>query len=537
MKHAMLAAMVAVCVVIAGVGVYLISREVKPAEGVVTLNTPTGTTSNSTTLTWSQSTDADFVSYAVYKSTSSDTLGDLVTTITDRATTSYTVTDLSPSTTYYFTIKVNRAAGAYDSNQVSATTSAGGVTQNDWNSGSDAGNTFDTALTISPGSGTGYVDSTDEDDYYKVYVPSNTTHISVSITSPSEADLILCLYDPAQSEVQSPFVKGGQSEFVRHSSPSSGYWYVRAYRCSGSGTYSMTVSVFTLVKIDAAPDKGFNWPYYLAIPYGPANSTLIVETNNTGFPSDDQSVHDEAARELAEGRIDYFVEALNCPLLVPTFPRPYRLSHDTLTTRDFEFYTHCFSRNTLTTTLEGLVRLDRQLLAMVEDARGRLADQGLYTDEKFFIMGFSGSGIFANRFCVLHPGRIKAAAMGGIDWPIAPVASWEGQVLRYHVGVADLQGLVGAPFDLETFKNIPLFFFRGDQDTNDSVTKIEAYEPQDRNLVISLFGETPIQRWPIAEQIYKSVGCGCTFKLYPGVGHTYSDEMIEDVIQFFKANL
>ena len=48
MKPAMLAAIV-VCVVVAGVGVYLILSEVKPTEGVVTLNA-TGTTSNSTTI-------------------------------------------------------------------------------------------------------------------------------------------------------------------------------------------------------------------------------------------------------------------------------------------------------------------------------------------------------------------------------------------------------------------------------------------------------------------------------------------------------
>ena len=318
MKSATIAGIVIACVVVAGLVSYLVMRPSQPTEevgGVVTLNTPIGTTSNSTTLTWSQSTDADFVSYAVYKSTSSDTLGDLVTIITDKATTSHTVTGLSLNTTYYFTIRVNRAGGLYrDSNQVSATT-----IQNDWNSGSDAGNTFHTALTISPGSGTGYVDSTDEDDYYKVYVPLGATQISVTMAPPvgADFDLYLCKSEHSFGWASPRF----KSESICWTNPSSGYWYVRVNRCSGSGTYSMTVSVFTLVKIDAAPDKGFNWPYYLAIPYGPANSTLFVEPNS-GPASDDPSFHVQAAREYAEGTIDYFVGALNCPLLMPTFPRP-----------------------------------------------------------------------------------------------------------------------------------------------------------------------------------------------------------------------
>jgi len=285
---------------------------------------------------------------------------------------------------------------------------------------------------------------------------------------------------------------------------------------------------FTLVKIDAAPDKGFDWPYYLAMPNGSANSTLIVEPNNTGSGSDDPSVHDQAARMLAEREIS-FAQALDCPLLVPTFPRPQT---------NWQVYTHALDRDTLTTTLEGLVRLDLQLLAIVEDARTRLADRGTYTDEKFFIKGFSASGMFANRFCVLHPDRIKAAAIGSPGgWPIAPVASWEGRALRYHVGVADVQDLVGAPFDLATFKTVPLFLFMGDQDTNDSVPYADGYEPQDRDLVNTLFGVTPVERWPKAEQIYESVGCNCTFRLYEGVGHTISGEMQRDIVQFFAANL
>jgi len=146
--------------------------------------------------------------------------------------------------------------------------------------------------------------------------------------------------------------------------------------------------------------------------------------------------------------------------------------------------------------------------------------------------------MFANRFCVLHPDRIKAAAIGSPGgWPIAPVASWEGQTLRYHVGVSDVTDLVGAPFDLATFKTVPLFLFLGDQDTNDSVPYTDGYEPQDHALVDSLFGETPVARWPKAEQIYDSVGCNCTFRLYPGVGHTVSPDMRRDIIQFFAAHL
>jgi len=74
-------------------------------------------------LSWSQSTAADFVSYVIYQSTSSGVLGDQIATKTDAATTSLTITGLSPNTTYYFTVRLNLADGTYeDSNQVSVKT-------------------------------------------------------------------------------------------------------------------------------------------------------------------------------------------------------------------------------------------------------------------------------------------------------------------------------------------------------------------------------------------------------------------------------
>ena len=146
--------------------------------------------------------------------------------------------------------------------------------------------------------------------------------------------------------------------------------------------------------------------------------------------------------------------------------------------------------------------------------------------------------MFANRFTILHPDRIRAAAIGSPGgWPIVPVSSWEGQTLRYHIGVSDIQQLTGTPFNMSLFKQIPLFFFIGDQDTNDSVPFDDSYEQVDRNLVNTLFGTTPVQRWPKAEQIYKSAGCDSQFKTYSGAGHQITDTMVEDITDFLKENL
>lgn len=99
---------------------------VNAGSGTVDVTAPTapalsasGTTSTSTNLSWSGATDAVGVTgYDVYQGPS---------LIGSAASTAYTVTSLSPSTTYSFTVRAKDAAGnvSASSNTVSVTTSAG----------------------------------------------------------------------------------------------------------------------------------------------------------------------------------------------------------------------------------------------------------------------------------------------------------------------------------------------------------------------------------------------------------------------------
>jgi len=70
--------------------------------------------------------DEDFDRYEIYQSTSSGVFGILIHTETTKTVTSYTVTGLTSSATYYFTVRVVNTGNLHaDSNQVSGTTSSG----------------------------------------------------------------------------------------------------------------------------------------------------------------------------------------------------------------------------------------------------------------------------------------------------------------------------------------------------------------------------------------------------------------------------
>lgn len=127
------------------------------------------------------------------------------------------------------------------------------------------------------------------------------------------------------------------------------------------------------------------------------------------------------------------------------------------------------------------------------------------------------------------PERILAAVTGSPGvWPIAPVAEWQGHSLRYPLGVYDLEELTGHPFNLEAYRSVRQFMFIGDQDENDAV------DVENQAYLSSLFGVTPVERWPYAEEIYSTAGADVRFLLESGVGHSISSETWQEHINFFR---
>jgi len=298
-----------------------------------------------------------------------------------------------------------------------------------------------------------------------------------------------------------------------------------------SGAWGAGAVFSHLSKVEPAAEASFRWPYFLYTPdwlednriFGTPIRLLVVP-NNSGFVSDDQAFHERMALATAIPYPIIFGD-LDVAILVPTFPRP---------STGWECYTHALDRDTLLADSPDLRRIDLQLEAMIDDAADRLSRRGWTVDRKILMMGFSASAMFVNRFAVLHPDRVLGAAIGSPGgWPIAPVREWQGRSLRYPVGVADLEALTGESFDLDSFRQVPLFFFLGDRDENDSVTFPDSYDDEDRALMIPLFGATPVERWDDADAIYASIGARAEFHLYPGVGHTMTMKEFLDLRDFF----
>ena len=295
---------------------------------------------------------------------------------------------------------------------------------------------------------------------------------------------------------------------------------------------ALDLSQDTWIKIAADSKKGFHFPYYLFVPTGidpAADRHLFVETNNTGTTSDDFQVHDDAAARLVrDSYANRIARELGTPLLVPVFPRP---------ADQWQAYTHSLDEDTLLIASGPLQRIDLQLIRMTRDAQALLRRNHVSVRDKVFMHGYSASGVFANRFPVLHPQVVRAVATGGVNAiPIFPLAQWHGTTLPFPVGIADLKKIAAIDFDEPAYKQVSQYIYMGYLDRNDTTLSHDAFCQEHAQLIRELIGAEMPQRWQVSQSIYRELALPAQCVTYHGSGHEIKREMIDDIVKFFRAN-
>lgn len=278
---------------------------------------------------------------------------------------------------------------------------------------------------------------------------------------------------------------------------------------------------------------GANFGYILFIPQNISEyTTMVIEGSNAAISSNSL---DEANRNiLNEGlKLDQPIfkvaNELGLPVIYPLFPR--------IDNGNETIYNHMLSSNSLSDKTKdidslGLKRVDLQLIAMIDDAKKRLKERNIETDEQCIINGFSASAKFANRFTLLHPEMIKLCIGGGVSGVLTlPLANINGEKLLWPVGVGNLKELGNIDItedQIGKFKEVEQFYYMGSNDTeSDPFVADEGGKPkykgiiseEELNQMHSLFGSNIMDRWPKAQKIYNYLGVNATFKTYLGYGH------------------
>lgn len=311
--------------------------------------------------------------------------------------------------------------------------------------------------------------------------------------------------------------------------------FIVLFAAAGSLAQNAGDSSTVILKVEAKPAQGFAYPYYLYVPRAmrqPAGmkkkNTFLVIPNNSGKENDDFAFHEDNVKRKFKHNAQ-LADQIGVALLMPVFPRPKT---------DWQIYTHALDRDSMLTGKKEFARFDLQLLAMIDDARAKLAEEKLRFDERVLMLGFSASGMFTNRFTFLHPKRVKAAVVGSPGgWAIAPAASFKEKTLRYPVGTNDLESVSGKKLDLKNLRKVPLFVFLGDEDDNDSVIFRDSYDKEDEELIFALFGKTPVERWEVSKKIYRDSKLNAEFRLYPNVKHAVTKEMMQDILAFLSKHM
>lgn len=297
---------------------------------------------------------------------------------------------------------------------------------------------------------------------------------------------------------------------------------------------AVTFEKDSLIIVAKNKNKGFVNDYILYIPKGTKKNThlyLLVEPNNSGIISDSIAVHEQLAINLATVSSvgNNIATELKIPLLVPIFPRPASKPL---------VYTHALDRDVMLEKDMILARPDLQLIQMIQDANTKLKACNIIVDEKIFMNGFSASGTFTNRFTMLHPERIKAAAMGGINGELMlPFEDYKNVDFDFPLGIHDLKKFTHRNFNLTAYQAIPQFFYMGALDDNDAVQYDDAYTVEESNTINTLLGKTVQERWKNCQTIYNGIQKNITFRTYENVGHWTTSAVNLDVILFFNKYL
>lgn len=287
-------------------------------------------------------------------------------------------------------------------------------------------------------------------------------------------------------------------------------------------------------RVEANPSKGFKFHYYLLVPQTDVHEilpVLMVTTPATGAApqSSDLSYHDKFIfRSITSGWESTIAKGIAAPQLRPIFPRDGN---------EWWYYTHALNRQTMQVKNRSFSRLDLQLIAMIRDAQDFLRDMGIETQTQVLMNGYSASGAFAQRFTLMHPEIVKAAAYGGIAVPTLPLANHKGAVLRYPVGIADLPKITGHEFNMERYSLVPQFYYEGSEDTNDPTLYQDSFEEQDSKLIHSLFGSNRSERMVASQELLNSLSLPITTAVYPNTGHQVTPAIMQDVMAFFRKHL
>lgn len=272
-------------------------------------------------------------------------------------------------------------------------------------------------------------------------------------------------------------------------------------------------------------DNGINIPSILAIPLSnEVNNQIVVEANN--LESEDSKKTLEQGIQTGQ-RLACSTRDLPALIIIPLIP-----SHKNYPYLQ-QLSIECFD----IPKGDKNYRIDEQVVRIINKSKAILKNEvGLAASDKIFLNGYSSSGVFAQRFALLHPDVVETACIGGASGSI-PVPTKD---LSYPLGIADYEQLTGKEFDFENYSKIKFRYYVGELETqNKSNTRVDDFgnlAPMhdmsyfNRSVPVDvgkkqreIFGKDMFSRAERTIQVLKSLGIDIQHEIILGRGHNNID--------------
>ena len=211
--------------------------------------------------------------------------------------------------------------------------------------------------------------------------------------------------------------------------------------------YRIGEVLYKIKFLAADTSNGINIPSIFAIPLSDnINNQLVVESNN--LESEDlQKIIEQGIQTGI--RLAKLTNNLPSPIVIPLIP-----SH-----KDYPYLQQLSKECFNLSDNDRNYRLDEQVVKIINYAKFLLErEKGLVAKKRIFLNGYSSSGVFAQRFALLHPNIVETVCIGGASGSI-PIPT---EQIAYPLGIADYESLIGKKFDLDSYLKIKFRYYVGE---------------------------------------------------------------------------
>lgn len=309
--------------------------------------------------------------------------------------------------------------------------------------------------------------------------------------------------------------------------------------------------------------EGETLPYILVIPENlDEKKEIVVESLNF----EETNIIDRIVPRVIEnlkGTVEVFDDA---PILIPFTP---------YVKGGFPYYQQ-LSRECFQNAKNGeyeikYPRVDLQIINTINSAKNKIKQEtGKDVAEKIFLNGYSSSGVFAQRFALIHPEVVGRALIGGASGSI-PLPTTD---LEYPLGIKDFTQLFGKDFNEDEYRKIQFAYYVSELEAKDPAWEYDIegkpIERNQYNQVINnnqiippmhdmsyyprsidvqrgkyqrqILGEDLSQRHKNCIEYYEKNGYNITSKIYRGAEHKGMlnrsnpsfEVLLRDFIEFYK---